>query len=91
MVNGSLQLGVSSKDERAKPHDVNGTWRQRSPISVGDVAQPLRRVHRLRLEQHPAEVPVDHAHVQWLEWRRHPVEFVLQRLDIALIERLRRC
>ena len=59
-------------------------------VDVGDVRQPARLRHPLRLQQHAAQEAVEHAHVQRLERRRQAVEQRLELFQLMLSERLHR-
>jgi len=79
---GLRQLGVAALHQRLQLGGVEA-GRQRPRIDVDHARPPLRRQHRLRLQQHAAQVAVERAHVQRLQRRGHAVEQRLQTLDVV--------
>ena len=80
-----VQFGMAAKHHRIQPRSVEAR-RQRAAIGIGDVGQPLPDRHRLGLQQHAAQVAVEHARVERFQWRGHGIEQGLQLVELARAE-----
>ena len=83
---GAVQLAVAAQHQCAQQHRIKpGRWF--AALHIGDVGQPARLGNRAGLQQHTAQITVDHHRVQRLQRGGQAVHQGLQRVQLGLGKR----